>query len=96
LIAEKMHGSRRMEWPKGCGRGKRIEGEQSNGGVGGVETFSVLYLGPGVLRLTKCKDIVQLKVQGEMKNDGDDLGVDDLGSRFSLACQLQALEHRPP
>jgi len=37
-----MREPKRMEWSKDCGRGKRIEGEQSNGGVGGVETFSVL------------------------------------------------------
>jgi hypothetical protein len=39
-------------------------------------------LATGVLRLIKCKDIVQLEVQGEMKNDGDEMGVGDLGSRF--------------
>lgn len=37
-----MRGQQRTEWSKDCGRGKRVEGEQSNGGVGGVETFSVL------------------------------------------------------
>ena len=37
-----MRESRTTECSKYCGRGKRIEGEQSNGGVGGVETFSVL------------------------------------------------------
>jgi len=57
---------RRMEWSKDGGRGKRIEAEQSNGGVGGVETFSVLCEW-GFLKLYRSDNIVQFKVQDELK-----------------------------